>query len=573
MEQIKKLLKKKYWVILPIVHIIASFFYERSFFNWDMEMENLFSVPINESVSNKFEFILTYCISKLIAAVLIWLIWKILIAIISGDIPKKTVFIFGGLFIFFCAICLVKWPQSLIGDGTSDHLVTYLYAKSFIPYYWHSIVTGCLYAACFMVAPTAFSLPVMQCLMVISVLGYIFSIIDRYTQKIGMLKWTKYLTLVAVFSPQFIDLMTNSWRCCYYAILAVTFFAIIIDTVLFDEKVNKKKIIILMFIASILAVWRSEGILYGALGFLAILIWEYRREWKKIILWIVLFSITFFIMGRPASIGQEKYYGKDYLMVCFVTPLANIFNDSNNNLGYEGADEDLAAIEAVVPINVLRQYTYLGYLSNNYSKGYTDIDQSGASQAEAKAFIKASIRIILHNFKTYIKTQINMGLNSFDFPKRCYIESYSGEKDEYKGFSLAMWNTGKAELLESAGVDSWMNYSTKSRLMNYVEKYRNAYMRLWNGKGMMNFKFLGFAFLVLSDCIIVILEMVQLIKKKRDDFMLGWIALLLLVVLAATVLMMPTPFIAYFYTFIYCSFMVDVFYGIRKIEEKSTANN
>lgn len=571
MERIKNFSKKNYWMLFPVVHIISSFFYEQFFFNWDKEMGTLFSVPINESVSNSFEFVITYIISKLIASVFIWLIWKLIFGIIKGDIPKKIVFIFGGLFFIFCAICLVKWPQSLIGDGTSDHLVTYLYAKSFIPYYWHSIVTGCLYSACFMVAPTAFSLPVMQCLMVFSVLGYVFSIIDRYTQKIGKLKWAKYLTLAAVISPQFIDLLTNSWRCCYYAVLVMVFFAMIIETILFDEKVKTKRLVILMIIASILSVWRSEGILYGAFGFLALLLWGYRYKWKKVILWMFLFCVTFFLMGRPTAIGQEKYYGKDYLMVCFVTPLTNIFNDSQKNLCYEGADADVAAIEAVVPISVLRQYAYQGYLSNNYSKGFIDIDQSGASQAEGKAFVKASIRIILHNFKTYIKTQINMCFNSFDYSNYCYIEGYSGEKDEYKGFSLAMWENGKAELINSPGVERWMNYSTKNRAMNFVEICRYEYTMLWNGNGKMNCKFFGLLILVLANCIIVLREIIGLFMKKSNNIIFGCISLLLLAVLAVTILMMPTPMIAYFYTFIYCSFMVIVFYGIRKFEDKKTS--
>ncbi len=570
MDKKKTFIKNNYWMLFPIIHIIASFFYERAFFNWDMNLGAMFAVPINESVSNASEFVITYIFSKAIACVFIWLIWKLIFGIIKKQISAKVLVIFGTLFVLYCLACVIKWPQSMIGDGGSDHLITYLYAKSFVPYYWHAIFTGCLYSACFMVVPTAFALPVLQCLMVFGVLGYIFDILDRYTEKIGKFKWAKYLTLVAVISPLFLDLITNSWRCCYYAILTMLFFAMILETVLLEDKASIRKIIIVMIIAAILAVWRSEGILYGAPGFFAMLVWGCRYKWKKVVLWMLLFCSVFYLLGRPGKIGQEKYYGKDYLMVCFVSPLANIFNDSNNNLSYEGANDDIAAIEAVVPISVLRQYKYMGYLSNNYSKGYVDIDQSGATKEEGAAFVKASISIILHNPGTYVKSQINVWLDSFDYDKRLYIEEYIGEKDEYKGFSLAMWNDGKAELLGDAGVNSWANNATKNRAMYFIDKCSDKYIKIWEGKSFFNFKLLGLLALVLMDCVIALAEIINIFKKRYRDMMFGGMSLVLLAVLAATILMMPTPFVAYFYTFVYCSFMVGVFYGIRKLGEKAT---
>lgn len=571
MEKIKIYLKNNYWIVFPIVHIIASFIYERFYFYWNTQIGNMFAVPINASVGNGVEFFTAYIISKLISIAFIWMIWKLVFAIIGKKIPLKTILIFGILFVGFCAACVAKWPQSIIGDGGSDHVITYLYAKSFIPYYWHSAYTSCLYAACFMVAPTAFSLPVLQCLMVISVLGYVYTIIDRYTTKIDKFKWAKYLTFFALISPMFIDFLTNSWRCCFYAILAILFFAMIIEIVLLEDSPKVKKLIAAMIIGAILSVWRSEGIIYGILGFLALLIWGYRYKLKKIVIWMLLFCVTFFILGRPSAIGQDKYYGKDYLMVCFVNPLANIFNDSNNNLTYDGAKEDVEAIEKVVPVSVLAQYAYHGYLSNNYSKGFVDIDQTGASDEEGGAFIKAAIRIILHNPKTYVKTQVNIWFKSFDFTKYLYIEDYSGEKDKYNGFSFAMWETGEAELYKEAGVVSWQNNPIRIKGMNFIDEYWGRYNKLWSGKGFLNFKFLGLLVLIFIDCVIAVVEIIEWFKRNRRDTIFGLIALMLLAVIAATILMMPTPYIAYFYTFIYCSFMLGVIYGVRKFGDKKAA--
>jgi len=563
MEKKKTFLKNNYWMAFPIIHIIASFFYEHAFFNFDFNLGTMNSIQLGESVSNSFEFILTYVISKIFAVVLIWMLWKLIFAIIEKKIPGKILIIFGCLFVLFTAICLIKWPMSMVGDGTSDHLITYLYAKSFVPYYWHSIFTGCLYAACLMVVPTAFSIPVFQSLMFFSVLGYVFSIIDRYTESKGKHKWAKYLILIMVFTPHFIDLISNSWRCCYYAILALLFFAMILETVLLEEKAGIKKLIIAMMIAALLSVWRSEGIFYGIFGFFALLIWGYRYKVKKVILWMAIFFVTFFLLGRPATIGQEKYYGNDYLIVCFINPLTNILNDTNNNLSYEGAEEDIAAIEAVVPISVLRQYGYLGYLSNNYAKGFEDIDQSGASKEAGSAFVKASIRMIVHNPKTYIKTQVNFWLTSFDVERKCYIEKFNGEKEEYLGFSREIWDKGSALLYSEPGVQAWIDNETRESLMYTVETIRGYYSVAWKGQGRFVPQFLGFLLLMVLDLSIVVTEIVNVFRKRRSNLIFGWIGMLLLVVMAATILTMPSAYVAYFYTFIYCSVMFIILYSTR----------
>ena len=560
----KSFIKNNYWKLFPIAHIIASFFYERSFFHRDTNLSVLFSVPIGNSVSNSVEFYITYTVSKLFSMVLIWFLWKLFFGIIQKKVPSRIVAIFGILFAVFCFIGLIMWPQSLIGDGTSDHLVTYLYAKSFVPYYWHSIFTGCLYSAFLMVAPTAFSIPVLQCLSLFVTLGYIYWIIERYTLKTGRFKWAKYLTFTALISPQFIDLYTNSWRNCFYAILALLFYGIVFETILLKEKTGTIRLIGCLFMAALLSLWRSEGILVGLTGFFVLLFYGYRYHFKKVVLWMVVFAVTFFVLGRPSKIGQEKYYGKDYLMVIFVSPLSNIFNSSDSNLTYPGAESDIQAIEAIVPITVLRQHSYMGYLGNNYSKGFTDIDQTGATKEESAAFIKASVRLILKNPRTFIKTQLNCWLKSFNCEKEYYIENYHYEKEELAGFSHEMWDAGAKELTSEAGVQKWLDNPFRIKTLDTVNNTLYPYYRFWNTTGIVNIKFWGHLLLSFFDALVVLIEFVKFIKNKRRDLSFGLISLTLLGVLAATVLAMPTPYIAYFYTFIYCSVLLLVFYIIKE---------
>jgi len=580
MKNIKAYLKNNYWIIFPVVHIIASFFYEHAFFNFDTDLSVSWSVPMKDTVSNTFEFVMTYAMSKIMACILIWMLWKLIFGIIRKTVPLKVSIIFGALFLVSVAVCVIEWPESLIGGGSSDHLITYLYAKNFVPFYWQSIFTGCLYAACFMVAPTPFSLPILQCLMVYAVLGYVYVILERYTEKIGRFKWAKYLTFAALIAPQFIDLMTNSWRCCFYTVLALMFFSMILEAVLLESvlfkqlgynKTDIKSLVIILLIAALLSVWRSEGILYGALGFLAMLIWGCRYKWKKVVLWMAIFMATFFILGRPSSIGQNKYYGNDYLKVCFVSALSNVFNDSNANLTYNGGAEDVAAIETIVPLDVLKQYSYLGYIDNNSERGFDDIDQTGATDAESKAFLKACIRLLLHNPKTYIKTQLNFWMASFNLSHRFYIEPFHDEPIERHPFLLTQWNRGEELLLSEPGVSAWMNSPAKISAMTTANRIRGYYDYIWNGFNKFSFRFWGQFLLVVMDIAIVVVEVINFFKKNRRDMVFGWIALLLLGVLAATILMMPIPYVAYFYTFIYSSFMIGVFYGIRKFGEKESS--
>lgn len=580
----KNFIRKYYRLIFPVIHILTSFVYERFFFIWDTSLSGIWSVPVKDNVSNEFEFWMTYGISKIISIVLIFLIWKLVFAIIDKKIRKKTLIIFGILFIICAAINVLEWPESIIGDGASDNVIAYYYSLRFIPYYWQSIFTGCLYSACFMVAPTAFALPVLQPLALSCVMGYAYTVIEKYTEETGRLKWTKYLVLTLILLPQFYDMMSNPWRCCLYTIIVILFFTMIIDAVINGKgeavtdkseiiSENKRRaainkhVITVMFLAVILSVWRSEGILYGALGFLAMLIWGCRYRWKQIVLYMLLFFSVFYLAGRPSAIGQKKYYGNDYLKVCFINPLSNIFNDSEANLDYDGAEEDIAAIEKVVPVSILRQYNYFGYLSNNYSKGYEDIDQSGSSDEDGSAFTKAAIRIILHNPVVYIKTQLRAWELSLNYDFKYYIEPYHYEKDTIESFPKTMWEQGNDAVYESTGVSEWGGLNLKKRIMWKLDLIRAYYIFGWNET---DIKFYGHILLIVLDLAMVIWEISDIFRKKYKDLAFGWIAVLLLGVLAATVLMIPATYEAYFHSFNLMSYLLVIIFAVRKITAGKT---
>lgn len=72
----KNLLKNRIWLVFPILHWGMSFFYERLILKWDANSWDIFwSESLNDRFSNSFQSIVLYTCGKIVAGVLIFLLW------------------------------------------------------------------------------------------------------------------------------------------------------------------------------------------------------------------------------------------------------------------------------------------------------------------------------------------------------------------------------------------------------------------------------------------------------------------------------------------------------------------
>ena len=114
--------KYKQYIVVAI-HIVLSFLWEKAVFR-NVGINPSGTIALSNAISDKAELIITYLLTHLFAAVMIFYLWKLLFHLFSGFKKEYIVFLAlfsaGALFIFIC------WPEVLTGSaGFDDNLVTY----------------------------------------------------------------------------------------------------------------------------------------------------------------------------------------------------------------------------------------------------------------------------------------------------------------------------------------------------------------------------------------------------------------------------------------------------------------
>lgn len=223
---------------------------------------------------------------------------------------------------------------------------------------------------------------------------------------------------------------------------------------------------------------RTEGIIIGMGLFLLIQVYSF-KSLKRLILTTCIFLVCFASLNKIQDIGSTKYYGKDYFFVSAMNPLCTMLNQSNVNVSYEGATEDLETMNAIVPLEWIRQSGVHGYRCYNHLQG-RDINQTCATKEQSSKFLKAYSRFILHNKVNYVYCQWNSTLTSLG-------TSYPFEFDGYSGIQIQMpedtyvdinnwWQAGAEELKE------WSNYKvyTNTAIFPNISDFTEWYQNIWN---------------------------------------------------------------------------------------------
>ena len=290
------------------------------------------------------------------------------------------------------------------------------------------------------------------------------------------------------------------------------------------------------------------------------------------------FIIAFAAFFIPQKIGDMKYYGSDYSIINSFAVLHNTFNREDSNLTYEGAEGDIAAIDKVVPIEALRLYGMEGYRRNNVLNGHIDINQSITSFEDGKAYTKAFHRIVLHNPKAYVLTQIGMLKVVYHLTQRDYIEKIHGNMPlsrDYPEYDYPSWESGKSDLFDAPGVNVWYNNSSRVKVKAAFDQVKTAVNSFCRKI------YLETAILVcisLFEVFILIREAFYFFggnAKKKDkqsnlkSLAFAFFAFILLLQALAIAVVMPAGVTSYFRTFFVCAFAEGIIYiTTRKCVDK-----
>lgn len=554
-------------ILLPCIHFLSSFFYEWTILQWKPEKITVTARAKDLTYSDTFERVMEYGLAKLFAALIIFLLWKMVFYFIHNFRKDKELIFFALLFLFGTACFAVTWPNLFYYDV--DNYITYTYAIRLYPEYWHNAYTSILYTASFMTVPHPFAICFLQWTLFFFNMVYAYK---RLKNSPCMRRFTWPFLLLVFIVPRVLLLINDPYRTELYSLVCIYYvFSILMDA-LEGKTYSNAKLVCLAFLSALLAVWRTEGIILGTLGFLVILFFVNRCSLKKHLVFLALYAVAFLIVSFPQKVGDLKYYGSDYAIINSFPSLHNILNRADSNLSYPGAEEDLAAIAAVVPIEAIQVYDMDGYRRYNVMNGNVDINQSITSHETGKRYVKAFYRIVLHNPVTYLRTQWNMLMVVYKLSDYYYSEKPSVELSmEYEPWTFPAWESGILDLYGNPAAKPWIEYGKRIALAGLVEKV------WWTTEGIMiRIKAYGIILIIipLVECFIVLRELIRFFKakdKKKALRELGpaCMAIVLLGQYAAIVLVMPAGQLVYFHALYFCSIFLEiVYFGWRRNYEK-----
>lgn len=553
--------KTKYKIIVPSVHFLLTFLFERISLILNLDKDIIASIAKNNIVSDSFERIEGYIFAKLFALIFIVFIWRLIFFVID-NFKETYVRAFTIVAVLGGVLFALMWPAPFV--YSEDNLITYAYALRLWPEYWHSAYTSFIYSACLMVVPFSFFIGVFQWLFFTFVLGYVYKRI-RECEKLP--SKGRYFVFLIFALPGIFILVSNSYRTEIYTLLCLYFVSRILFDILDSKSASGMELVKFMFLCGLVSVWRSEGMILGLLGFGIYLIFVQKYKFIKVVLMSALMVGVFVITLLPQKLGDIKYYGKDYSFINSFVNLQNILNTSWADLSYEGVEEDMAAFEAVTPIPLLKKYGMDGYRRYNYANGRGDINQSLASDEVASAYMSAYYNLLLHNPGIYARTQLTMLANILMIKPGYYIAGYDGEiEEDYAPWTLEVWNVGRDDIANSAGETSALGtalYKGVTAFFDFVGKIMTKSY----------FYPLILLFIPSFEVFIFVREIVRAIKKKENLLGFAGLSFVLLLQAFAIVLVLPYASLVYLHAYYYSSFIVVLLYILNLVGCKKAKEN
>jgi len=554
-----KFIKTKYKTLIPIVHFLLSFLFERRILIFKLDRDIIATIAKSDIISDSAERIEGYVFAKLFAFIFIFFIWK-LIFFAKENINETYVKIFAAVTAVGCVIFALMWPYPFL--ASEDNLITYAYALRFWPEYWHSAYTSFIFTACLMVFPFSFSIGVFQWIFFVFVIGYVYKRIkdcDRLPSK------GRFFVFLIFLMPGIFVLMSNAYRTEIYALLCIYFISRIIFDMLDERKQTAIGLVKFMFLCGLVAVWRSEGIILGLLGFGIYLIFVQKYKPARVVMLSMAMIGIFVLTILPQKLGDKKYYGKDYSFINSFVNLQNILNTEGANLSYEGAADDLEAFEAVTPIPLLKKYGMDGYRRYNYANGRGDINQSLANDDVSAAYMSAYYNLLKHNPGIYARTQITMLANVLMIKPGYYIAGYSGEiEGDLEPWTLEIWNIGR----EDIGTALISGNTVGALIYNAVASVFGAVTTIFSKTYLYS---LMLVFITLIQVYIFLAEIVKTIRKKSNLLGFAGVSFVLLLQALAIVLVLPYASLVYLHAYYYASFVEVLVYILYLISGRKKA--
>lgn len=518
--------KQRYLLITSLVLWLITFFTDRKMFSG--APLNMNCLPVDEAATDFFYIATKILVFGFIYGFLYFLVYAR---------KKKTLLIPFAIFFFVYLVGLIiTYP----GYYMNDDPIIFAYATRYYPVYWHQYLTSLFYMVGMSLFPASCGPVLLSDIIYAMVYGYIFyegSEIFR-----GKSKWL--LGLLGVFPFVLLGALM-----CFRPAIYSGFFLFYIMLIIFDKKkgqaLDYKKMLLLAFLTALLSLWRSEGIVLLVFAPVLLLV-AYQKVSKKQLGIFFIASLCFFmILKVPQSIGEEKYYGSDYLIIATTRPLSVIVHREQT---YEGAQDDLANISKVTEFGYLHNDSLSCSAYNRYNSDHNEgrYTQTGANAATQKAYIKSALRLILNNLDLYFGERIQLFLVTN---------------------GIYQYDTSMVlDLKPVVATDFHLYDHDRAYGFEMLDAYKRVSLEGSNNYALFLFDFGGEAYIPMLVIALVML-IVSFIYKK-------WFYVVLFVSLfareAVIFLTAPASFIQYSYPFMYAVAAVAMVMVIEMMEKRET---
>ena len=428
---------------------------------------------------------------------------------------KKLLIPFLALMCIYGIGLLITYP----GYYMNDDPIIFSYATRYYPVYWHNYLTSLFY----MTSMSLFPMSAAPVLLSDVIYALVFSYAYWRTDRIYESKWSLLILLCGILPFVLLGALM-----CFRPAIYSGFFVFYFVYLYFEWKEKKKltfaKLIALSLLTAVLSLWRSESLVLLPLGIL--LIGFAYRNFKKAAIYLLLSIVLFMIVKYPQSVGEEKYYGSDYLIISTTRPLSVILHRDQT---YEGAAEDIANVSAVTEFGYLHNDSLSCSAYNRYNSDHNEgrYTQTGASPQLQSAYLKSALNLILHN-----------------------LDLYFGERIQLFCVTNGFFNYDKDMVLNLKPLAS-TNFHLYEHDRDYGMEMLKAYKRLpltyHDGYALALFAFGGEAFLPML--LILLAATVFTLVRRKWFLLFGFLAMLARE--AVIFLTAPASFIQYSYPMMY----------------------
>ncbi|MBO5241801.1 MAG: hypothetical protein J6B19_03930 [Lachnospiraceae bacterium] len=445
----------------------------------------------------------------------------------------KLLIPFLALLCIYGAGLLITYP----GYYMNDDPIIFSYATRYYPVYWHNYLTSLFY----MTAMSLFPMSAAPVLLSDVIYALVFSYIYYRADRIYDSKWCRLALLAGILPFTLLGALM-----CFRPAIYSGFFVFYFVYLYFEWKEHADlslcKLLGLALLTAVLALWRSESLVMLPIG-LFLIGFAYHNV-KKAFVYLILSTILFMIVKIPQSIGEDKYYGSDYLIISTTRPLSVIVHRDQT---YEGAAEDIANVSAVTEFGYLHNDSLSCSAYNRYNSDHNEgrYTQTGASGEMQSAYLKSAFRLIAHNLDLYFGERIQLF---------CVTNGFFGyDKDMV------------LNLKPVASTNFHLYEHDRDYGMEMLAAYKRLPLTYHEGYAMALFAFGGEAFIPM---LVLLLVLIGYTLVRRKWFLLfGFLALLARE--AVIFLTAPASFIQYSYPMMYTTAAIALLMLIDRLCRKT----